>query len=281
MRGGMDDRALVERQLGRRPRAFRRVAVRCPFGAPAVTEQAPYDDARRPVPDDVLPHVPAPRRGRRRGSRRRAAWSAGAPRSSDDPASPPTSSARPTSSAAPPRARGGPNGARTTARRSSSASAAARNPRRLKCLHAHVAYALASPGYLLGERVLAELEPLWPQRALLHRPVTLGSAPCGSLRQAEVESARREWEDGHRRLLAEATRPCRGEPLHAQVDAVLRGAAPPRRRHVHARASSRARTRGAERWSREAVAEHAPAPGWPRTLSLVEAAAFHLYARGA
>jgi hypothetical protein len=33
----------------------------------------------------------------------------------------------------------------------------------LKCLHAHVAFALARPGYELGERVLAELEPLWPE----------------------------------------------------------------------------------------------------------------------
>jgi uncharacterized protein len=33
----------------------------------------------------------------------------------------------------------------------------------LKCLHAHVAYALARPGYELGERILAELEPLWPR----------------------------------------------------------------------------------------------------------------------
>ena len=33
----MDDHDAVERQLGRRPRAFLRVAVRCPFGWPAVT----------------------------------------------------------------------------------------------------------------------------------------------------------------------------------------------------------------------------------------------------
>ncbi len=32
----------------------------------------------------------------------------------------------------------------------------------LKCLHAHVAYALAHPDYELGQRMLAELEPLWP-----------------------------------------------------------------------------------------------------------------------
>src|SRR5882672_3252862 len=46
----MDDRELVERQLGRRPRAFRRVVVRCPFDAPAVTEQSAYDDAGEPFP---------------------------------------------------------------------------------------------------------------------------------------------------------------------------------------------------------------------------------------
>src|SRR5207248_11315265 len=32
----------------------------------------------------------------------------------------------------------------------------------LKCLHAHVAFALARPGYELGERILAELDALWP-----------------------------------------------------------------------------------------------------------------------
>jgi len=32
----------------------------------------------------------------------------------------------------------------------------------LKCLHAHAAYALARPGYELGECILAELGELWP-----------------------------------------------------------------------------------------------------------------------
>jgi hypothetical protein len=32
----------------------------------------------------------------------------------------------------------------------------------LKCLHAHVAFALARPGYELGGRIVEELEPLWP-----------------------------------------------------------------------------------------------------------------------
>lgn len=46
----MDDQAVVKRQLGRTPRAFLRVAVRCPFGAPAVTIQAPYDADGEPFP---------------------------------------------------------------------------------------------------------------------------------------------------------------------------------------------------------------------------------------
>jgi hypothetical protein len=45
-----DDRAIVERQIGRPPRAFLRVVVRCPFGRPAVTEQDPFDESGEPFP---------------------------------------------------------------------------------------------------------------------------------------------------------------------------------------------------------------------------------------
>jgi hypothetical protein len=38
-----------------------------------------------------------------------------------------------------------------------------RSPLQLKCLHAHVAFALARPGYVLGERVLAEIPERWPE----------------------------------------------------------------------------------------------------------------------
>src|SRR5512138_691033 len=54
----MDDRAIVARQLGRPPRAFGRVVVRCPFGLPAVTEQAPYDVRGEPFPTTY--YVPCP-----------------------------------------------------------------------------------------------------------------------------------------------------------------------------------------------------------------------------
>ena len=98
--------------------------------------------------------------------------------------------------------------------------------------------------------------------------------------QAEVESARREWADGHRLLHEEARRDDHPERLLGQVEAVL---AELRRRlgGVFTLRELADAYSGAERWSRAAVAERAPAPGWPRTLSLVEAAAFHEYARGA
>src|SRR5579862_6621081 len=46
----MDDKEVVARQLGRTPRAFRSVAVRCPFGRPAVVEQEPFDENGDPFP---------------------------------------------------------------------------------------------------------------------------------------------------------------------------------------------------------------------------------------
>jgi hypothetical protein len=98
--------------------------------------------------------------------------------------------------------------------------------------------------------------------------------------EAEVESARREWEEGHRRLHERARGEAHPERLLAQVDVV----AAELRRRVGGTFTLRELAEayaGAEAWTRDVVAEQAPAPGWPRTLSLVEAAAFHLYARGA
>ena len=37
----------------------------------------------------------------------------------------------------------------------------------------------------------------------------------------------------------------------------------------------------ADAWARDAVAERARLPGWPRRSAIVEGAAFHLYSRGA
>lgn len=97
---------------------------------------------------------------------------------------------------------------------------------------------------------------------------------------AAVENARQQWEDGFRRLQAEAHDPVRYARLLEQVEAVTDEL---RRRlgQIFTLAELAEAYAGAESWSRDTVAENAPAAGWPRTLSMVEDAAFHLYARGA
>ncbi len=98
--------------------------------------------------------------------------------------------------------------------------------------------------------------------------------------EVEIESARREWREGNRRLLEGAADKRAEDRLLAQVGAVTDEL----RRRVGGTFTLGELTRayaGAESWSRQVVAERAPAPGWTHTLSTVEAAAFHLYARGA
>ena len=159
----MDDRALVERQLGRPPRAFRRVVVRCPWGRPAVTEQAPYDDAGEPFPTTyylTCPHLVA--------AVARLEAVGGVERWSEEVERDPELAAD-LERATEEQRRIRHELAAGRAGRDGGSSlelgiAGSANPRRLKCLHAHVAYALANPGYVLGERILAELEPLWPER---------------------------------------------------------------------------------------------------------------------
>ncbi len=162
----VDDRDLVARQLGRTPRAFRRVAVRCPFGAPAVTEQNPYDAVGAPFPTTyylTCQHlVAAVARLEAAGGVER--WSAEV--AADNELA--ESLARATGEQRRVRRElvGGNDGVDGGASLELGIGGS-RNPARLKCLHAHVAFALARPGYELGERVVGELEPLWPERCCL------------------------------------------------------------------------------------------------------------------
>ena len=158
----MGDLELVERQLGRPPRAFRRVAVRCPFGRPAVTEQAPYDAAGEPFPTTyyvTCRHlVAALARVEAAGGVER--WSAAAAaepalRESLERATEEQRRVRRELAAG---ATGDDGGASLEL-----GIGGARRPERLKCLHAHAAFALARPGYELGARILAEIDPLWPE----------------------------------------------------------------------------------------------------------------------
>jgi hypothetical protein len=145
----MDDEAVVARQLGRQPRAFRRVIVRCPYGRPAVTEQWPRDAAGQPFPTTyylTCPHlVAAISRLEAAGGVER--WTQAARqepvlRRSLERANAEQELLRPEL----------PGGIGGSKRGGS-----------LKCLHAHAAFALARPGYELGERILTEVDPLWPR----------------------------------------------------------------------------------------------------------------------
>jgi uncharacterized protein len=157
-----DDRATVERQLGRRVRAFLRVVRRCPYGQPAVTEQAPYAADGSPFPTTyylTCPHaVAAVSRFEAAGGVER--WSTlaaadAALRASVEQASEEQREIRRTLAAG--------RVGRDEGASQELGIGGSSIPLRLKCLHAHVAFALAQPGYLLGESVVAELEQLFPE----------------------------------------------------------------------------------------------------------------------
>jgi hypothetical protein len=145
----MDDRATVALQLGREPRAFKRVVVRCPFGAPAVTEQEPYDDSGNPFPTTYWLTcrylVAAVSRLEAEGGVAR--WTRAV--AEDETLARSLERADARQRELRPELPVGIGGARAGART-------------LKCLHAHVAFALAQPGYELGERIAEEIEPAWP-----------------------------------------------------------------------------------------------------------------------
>jgi hypothetical protein len=95
-----------------------------------------------------------------------------------------------------------------------------------------------------------------------------------------LDLVRHEWEDGQRRLDAERGDPRRYRGLLEQVD-VVTGELRRRVGGTFTLAELAAAYRDADSWARQAVADRAPGPGWPRDLSLVLAAAFHAYQRGA
>jgi hypothetical protein len=157
----VDDRAVVARQLGREPRAFGRVVTRCPWGRPAVTEQHPYAAGGEPFPTTyylTCRHLVAAvsRLEAAGGVERWAAAIAADPALRDD-----LERATAEQVAIRRELADGETGADAGASLSFGIGGS-RNPAALKCLHAHVAYALAQPGYLLGEAVLAEVPERWP-----------------------------------------------------------------------------------------------------------------------
>jgi uncharacterized protein len=147
---GESDREIVARQIGREPRAFLRVVVRCPFGQPAVTEQAPFDEHGRPFPTQyyVTCRYLAAQIARLEAAGGVERWTRAADEDEELRAS--LERAHAEQRALRPELPGGIGGQT----RGGS----------LKCLHAHAAFALARPGYELGDRVLADVGRLWPDR---------------------------------------------------------------------------------------------------------------------
>jgi uncharacterized protein len=143
----VDDRAVVEWQLDRPLRAFRRVARRCPHGFPAVTEQAPRAEDGTPFPTTYWLTCPWLRAALARieaaGGVRR--WLGAA--ASD-----------PVLGASLARAHASQRRQRPELEAGIAGSVEERS---LKCLHAHAAFALALPGYELGDRILAEVDEPW------------------------------------------------------------------------------------------------------------------------
>jgi hypothetical protein len=144
----MNDEQLVARQIGRKPRAFARVAVRCPWEKPAVTEQTPFDEDGRPFPTQYYVTCPylvaAISRLEAAGGVER--WSRAA--EEDEGLARSLADAQAEQRRLRPELDAGIGGSTRTGS--------------LKCLHAHIAFALARPGYELGDRMLAGLPAVWP-----------------------------------------------------------------------------------------------------------------------
>ena len=143
----MGDHAVISRQLGRPARAVRGVAVRCPFGFPAVTEQEPFDDDGRPFPTTYYLTCPW-----LVSALSRVEAEGGVVRWTEKAAADPT--LRESLAAAD-------EEQRRIRPELANAIAGRRSGGGLKCLHAHAAWALARGGYELGERILAEVPDRW------------------------------------------------------------------------------------------------------------------------
>ena len=140
------DRAVVEGQIGRAPRAMAGVGARCVFGYPAATHQAPRDEDGHPFPTAyylTCPHLvkQIDRLESTGGVRRYEALVAEDPR------------LRATLDAA--------NARHSALDGRGHDIAASSTPGLLKCLHAHAAFQLSAGDHPIGAAVLAEAAPRW------------------------------------------------------------------------------------------------------------------------
>lgn len=96
---------------------------------------------------------------------------------------------------------------------------------------------------------------------------------------ADLEIARVEWERAYRDFQEIAREPGEDARLRSQLEVLMSEL----RKRVGGTFTMRELVDeygGADLWARQVLGELGT-PGWPRTVTLVEGAAFHLYARGA
>jgi hypothetical protein len=95
-----------------------------------------------------------------------------------------------------------------------------------------------------------------------------------------LETTRREWEEGNRRLEAAASDRPRYERLLEELELVLDEL---RKRvgQTYTLGELAAAYGEADRWVQEELAEREPGAGWPARITIVQDAAFHRYSRGA
>lgn len=95
-----------------------------------------------------------------------------------------------------------------------------------------------------------------------------------------LEAARQQWAEGNRRLESQASDPAVYERLLDQLEAAMEEL---RKRvgETFTLAQLADIYGGADAWMRDALEDRVAGPGWTRQLSIVQDAAFHLYARGA
>ena len=97
---------------------------------------------------------------------------------------------------------------------------------------------------------------------------------------SQIEVVRQEWQEGSRRLEAARDDPRRYRQLVEFLQLVL-DELRKRMGQTYTLAELVGAYGESERWAREVLEERAAAPGWPRDLTLVLAAAFDAYQRGA
>ena len=95
-----------------------------------------------------------------------------------------------------------------------------------------------------------------------------------------LDVVRREWEDGFRRFQDLSRDRVAADRLSRQLE-VVTDELRKRVGQTFTLEQLAAAYEGADDWAREAVSERAATPGWPRTLAIVQDAAFYLYQRGA